>query len=175
MPLDSSGNDLKRYKKDISVFVETGTANGDGVQSALNADFKTLYSIELSTSLYQGSKSRFSGNENVSLICGSSNEELPKIMNKINTPFLLWLDAHNSGGPYIGELMHNYLPVELKSIIPYKNKFKDSVIMIDDMGYYLHDKEFCSMIEDLILEIKSNATLEYYNPEKTSFTILVAK
>jgi len=174
MPLDNLGNDLKKYKKDISIFIETGTADGNGLQSALNADFKKLYSIELSPSLYENCKNRFANNKNVSLICGSSSNELPKILKKIKNPFLLWLDAHTSGGQYIGELMHNYLPIELNSIIPYKSMFKNSVIMIDDMGYYLHDKEFCSLIENLVLKIKPNGILEYYNPEGTNFTILVS-
>lgn len=175
MPLDNQGNDLKKYKKNISIFIETGTANGDGIQSALNAEFEEFYSVELSSYLYENCKTRFLNNENITLILGSSEEELPKILKNIQKPFLLWLDAHTSGGPYIGELMHDYLPRELNSILKFKNKFENSVIMIDDMGYYLHDKQFCSTIEDLVSKIKSNGTIEYYTPEGTNYTILVSK
>ena len=47
--------------------------------------------------------------------------------------------------------------------------------MIDDMGYYLHDKQFCSIIEDLVSKIKPNGIIEYYTPEGTNYTILVSK
>lgn len=175
MPLDNQGNDLKKYKGDISIFIETGTADGDGIQSALTAGFDKLYSVELSPSLYEKSKQRFSNQQNVNLVCGSSADELPNILRKVKKPFLLWLDAHTSGGPYIGEAMHDYLPKELSCLFEFKSKLKNSVIMIDDMGHYLHDKEFCSHIEELVTQIKPNGVMEYYTPEGTNFTILVSK
>lgn len=175
MPLDSNGNDLKKYKKDISIFVETGTAYGDGVQSALNSGFEQIHSVELSTPLYESSKNRFANNNNVHLYNGSSEEVLSKIIEKMDEPFLLWLDAHTSGGPYIGEFMHEYLPREMKSIMKYKDKLANSVIMIDDMGHYLSNQEFCSYIESLLKELKPNGEQEYYRPENTEFVILVSK
>ena len=174
MPLDNNGNDLRKYKKNLSTFIETGTANGDGVQSAINAGFQNIHSVELSSSLFGECVNRFSNNSNVNLYNGSSEEILPKIIKKIDEPFLLWLDAHTSGGPYIGEPMHDYLPREMKSIVKYKNKLENSVIMIDDMGHYLEDKNFCNIIESLLQELKPNGKQEYYRPVNTHFVILVS-
>ena len=172
MAFDFDGNDVSKYKKDLSVFIETGTASGDGVQVALNLGFDKIYSIELSESLYSHCKSRFAGNDNVHLICGSSEVELPKLLETIDEPFLLWLDAHASGGPHIGEFMDLYLPREISSIIKFSDKFEDSVIMIDDMNYF-KDKdvkldsgkttfEWCLEIESLVKQLKSNGNIEYH-------------
>jgi hypothetical protein len=174
MPLDNNGNDLKKYKKNLATFIETGTADGDGIQSALTAGFEIIHSVELSDSLFENCMNRFSNNDNVNLYVGSSEEVLPMIIEKMDEPFLLWLDAHTSGGPYIGEPMHNYLPREMESIMQYKDKLEDSVIMIDDMGHYLEDKNFCALIEFLLQKLKPNGKQEYYRPENTNFVILVS-
>lgn len=173
MPLSNNGSDLLKFKKKISIFIETGTADGDGIQSALNAGFDEIYSIELSNSLYDNAKSRFSSNPNVHLINGSSEIELPKLLSTINKPFLLWLDAHASGGQYIGELMHNYLPKELSAIKEFSDLFKSSVIMIDDMNYYYSDKEFVSTIEGLVKEIKPEGNISYYKSDITEHDTLI--
>ena len=172
MAFDFDGNDVSKYKKDLSVFIETGTANGDGVQVALNLGFEKIYSIELSESLYSNCKSRFADKDNVHLICGSSEVELPKLLETIDEPFLLWLDAHTSGGPYIGEFMDLYLPKEISSIIKFSDKFKNSVIMIDDMNYFKDADikldsgkttfEWCLEIESLVKKLKSNGKIEYH-------------
>jgi hypothetical protein len=161
MPLDINGNDLKKYKADHKIFIETGSAYGDGIQSALNAGFETIISIELNPLLYEKCKNRFKNNLNVQLFCGSSEIILPQILEKINEPFLLWLDAHWSGGEYIGEMMHNYLPKELTSIISFSHKFKDSLILIDDLNFYIDNKMFCDKIETLLKQIKPDGNINY--------------
>lgn len=161
MPLNPNASELISRKGDRSIFIETGTADGDGVECALKAGFDLIYSIELNPFLFEECKKRFKKNKNVHLICGSSEVELPKILENVNKPFVLWLDAHWSGGNYIGELMDVYLPKELRSILNYSDKFNDSVIMIDDMNHYIHNKEFCNLIESLVNQIKTNGTLGY--------------
>lgn len=173
MPLSQNGSDLLKFKKDISFFIETGSADGDGIQSALNAGFEKIYSIELSSSLYDKVVSRFSDQKNVNLINGSSETELPKVLSTVNEPFLLWLDAHASGGQYIGELMHNYLPKEISAILNYSSLFENSVIMIDDMNYYYEDKEFISKIEKLVNELKPNGKISYYRPNLSQHDTLI--
>jgi hypothetical protein len=79
----------------------------------------------------------------------------------VDQPFLLWLDAHYSGGPYIGDLMHNYLPKELSSITHLVHKFKNSPILIDDMNFYINDKTFCSNVENLLKQIKPDGNIKY--------------
>ena len=161
MPLNPNASELIGRKKDRKIFIETGTADGDGVECALKSGFETIYSIELNPVLFENCKNRFKDNENVNLICGSSEIELPKILEKVDEPFILWLDAHWSGGDYIGELMDVYLPKELNSILEYSEKFYDSVLMIDDMNHYINNKDFCSNIEQLVNIIKKNGEIEY--------------
>jgi hypothetical protein len=155
MPLDKQGLDLQKYKKNIKIFIETGSADGDGIDSALNAGFEKIISIELNPILYEKCKNRFKNNSNVELFCGSSEVLLPTILSKINEPFLLWLDAHFSGGEYIGELMNHYLPKEMSCILPYSVKFNNSVIMIDDMNFFKNDLNFCATIENLLKKNKN--------------------
>jgi hypothetical protein len=185
MSFDSDGNDLLKYKKDHSVFIETGTATGDGVQVALNVGFDEIYSIELSESLYGGCRSRFENNDNVHLFCGSSEVELPKLLEVIDKPFLLWMDAHHSGGPFIGEFMDVYLPKEIESIMKYSHKFENSVIMIDDMNYFKDEDvkldsgkttfEWCVEVEEMIKQLKPNADIHYHKSNgQAKSLILVA-
>jgi hypothetical protein len=161
MPLDKNGIDLKKYKTEHKIFIETGSADGDGIQSALNAGFEQIISIELNPSLHEKCKDRFKNHLNVKLLCGSSEILLPQVLNNLNESFILWLDAHWSGGEYIGEMMHNYLPKELNSITNLVNKFKDSPILIDDMNFYINDKSFCNNIENLLKQIKPDGNIKY--------------
>ena len=181
MSFDSDGNDVSKYKKDLSVFIETGTDHGDGVQVALNLGFDKIYSIELSESLYSHCKSRFAGNDNVHLICGSSEIELPKLLEQIDEPFLLWLDAHACAGT--GEFMDLYLPKEISSIIKFSDKFRDSVIMIDDMNYFKDEDvnldsgkttfEWCLEIESLVKKLKPNGDIQYQQSNGQSKSLIL--
>ncbi|MEN6553995.1 MAG: hypothetical protein ABFC34_14035 [Methanobacterium sp.] len=167
MPLFKDGTDLISRKGDRKVFIETGTADGDGVDIAIKVGFEKIYSIELNPELHKKCVEKFNTEEyknyncEINLICGNSEIELPKILENIDEPFILWLDAHWSGGPYIGENMEFYLPKELKSILKYSNKFDDSVIIIDDMNHYLNNKQFCSTVEGLVHQIKTTGELKY--------------
>lgn len=162
MPLNPNASELIEHKKDRKVFIETGSADGDGIECALKSGFEKIYSIELNPILFEKCKEKFKNNKNVHLFCGSSEIELPKILELIDEPFVLWLDAHWSGGDYIGELMDVYLPKELNSIKQYSKKFDDSVIMIDDMNHYMHNTEFCKLIESLVNDIKKTGKMEYF-------------
>lgn len=161
MPLNPNASELIEHRKHRKIFIETGSADGDGIECALKSGFEKIYSIELNPILFENCRNRFKNNENVYLFCGSSEIELPKILETINEPFVLWLDAHWSGGNYIGELMDVYLPKELNSIKHYSNKFDDSVIMIDDMNHYMNNLNFCKIIENLVDDIKKTGTIKY--------------
>lgn len=193
MPLDSEGTFLNKFNNNnIKVFIETGTFIGDGIQSAINAGFEKIYSVELSENLFDVSKTRFLDTtnskvtnlelkNNINLFLGSSEVELPKIISQISEPFLLWLDAHASGGETVGEHMHTYLIKELTSILEYSEKFEDSVIMIDDMIYYIENPDyapgFVSEVESLVKQIKPNGEIEYFHaqPWNINTIILVSK
>jgi hypothetical protein len=84
-------------KYNCSVLVETGTFRGDMVE-AQKFNFDQLFSIELSTTLYNDAVKRFNGDANVSILQGDSGDVLPKLIPKLNEVTLFWLDGHYSSG-----------------------------------------------------------------------------
>lgn len=173
MSADFEGNDFKKYKKKCNVFVETGSNIGDGIQAALKAGFEKVYSIELDEKFYNQCKERFKDDNRVNLILGDSMVELPKLINKIKElNFLLWLDAHWSMEGYVGEMMHDFLPKEMLALIPFKDKLKDAVIMIDDMNHYIFNTAFCLTIEDILKELKPDSNIEYYKSSNENIFLI---
>ena len=84
-------------KHGLTTLVETGTFRGDMVAAMLHR-FDTIYSIELSESLYQSACRRFAGYLHVHLVQGDSGAKLADIVSQLNHPALFWLDGHYSGG-----------------------------------------------------------------------------
>jgi hypothetical protein len=106
---------LKTITKYSNVFVETGALVGDGIQSALNAGYDKVYSIELYDDFYNFSKERFRNTNSVEVIKGDSAIVLGDIIKNINEPITFWLDGHFSGEgtgfgvsefPILEELQH---------------------------------------------------------------------
>jgi len=174
MPTDINGEDFKKFKGERKILIETGSEKGGGIQSALNAGFESIYSVEIDPKFNNECKERFKDNTNVNLYLGDSIQVLPEILNSINSDFILWLDAHWSGSEYMGEQMHDFLPKELLLLRDYKEKLKNSVIMIDDMNFYRSNASFCSHVENLLKEIKPSGIIEYYEA-LSGATILVCK
>ena len=152
-----------KYKGDKRIWIETGSGTGGGIQHAVNANYDKVYSIELSKDLYDVCNDRFENErERVTLFNGDSLEVLPKLLEDIDEPFVLMLDAHWSGGVFIGEHQYTFLPKEISSLIKCSEKFTDSTIVVDDMTKYIHDTAWCNSIYDLVLKVKPNATKEDY-------------
>jgi hypothetical protein len=86
--------DLKPYLNFSSVFIETGSAIGDGIQRALNAGFLKVKSVELHPEKFDHCKERFKEDPRVELFFGKSYEQLPKM---IEDRCVCFLDAHPSG------------------------------------------------------------------------------
>jgi len=107
------------------VFIETGSCNGDGIQLALGAGFKTIYSIELAPDKFKLCVNRFKDNKNVYLVFGDSRIVLKEVLDKIQEPVTFWLDAH-----YYEESVCS-LPEEIKAIS--NHDIKTHTIMIDDL------------------------------------------
>lgn len=92
-----SSETLKRHKYG-SVFIETGTFLGDGVQAALDAGFETIHSIELNDDMYRDACARFRNTPGVTIWHGDSADVLPQILERVGpVRCTLWLDAHASG------------------------------------------------------------------------------
>lgn len=164
MSTDFEGNDYRHFKNNCNVFIETGSELGRGIDAAIKAGFETIYSIELDPKFHNHCKEKFKDDNRINLILGDSMQELPKlIQNTTHENFLLWLDAHWSMDGYAGEMMHDFLPKEMQALIPYKDKLKNAVIMIDDMNHYINDKNFCTTIENLLKQLKPDSNIEYYH------------
>lgn len=80
----------------LRTFVETGTYKGQMVD-AVHPHFDTVYSIELSDSLFTAARERFKNHKNVQLLHGDSGAQLRELLSHIDEPCLFWLDAHYSG------------------------------------------------------------------------------
>ena len=129
------------------VFIETGSHTGEGIQSAIDAGFQTIISIELSDHFYDMCKNRFKENPNIHIIKGDSFKVLPDIINNINDRITFWLDGHYScGNTAKGEY---WAPLMQELDVIQNHSIKTHTIMIDDMrcwqepnethGFYLPD------------------------------------
>ena len=112
-------------------FIETGTYIGDGIQNAIDAGFKNIYSIELSEYYYRISYERFKNNPNVHVFWGDSSEILGLILQTINAPVTFWLDGHWSGG---GTACGSERTPILKELAIIKeHHIKNHTILLDDI------------------------------------------
>jgi hypothetical protein len=107
------------------VFIETGSCDGDGIQLAIDAGFKTIYSIELAPEHYNHCVERFKHNPNVNLIFGDSRIVLSDLLSNINEPITFWLDAH-----YYEDSVCALLQ-EIEAID--RHPIKTHILMIDDI------------------------------------------
>ena len=154
MPTNSKTLKLFSYN---SVFLETGSYLGDGIQSALDAGFKRIISIEISEEYYNGCKKKFKGHKNVEIILGDSSEVLASTIDKIEEPITFWLDGHYSGGDMPRGKYLSPLLQELEVIK--HHPVKSHTVLVDDLGCWktmenkYHDGFDVEMIEKYLLEI----------------------
>lgn len=83
-------------------FIETGTFRGATAEWA-SRHFDFVHSIELADSLYQEALTNFGEISNLKLHLGDTRSILPSLIQELNAPAILWLDAHWSGGKTSGE------------------------------------------------------------------------
>lgn len=109
-------------------YIETGTYLGDGIKCVLN-NYENIYSIELSNKWHEYNVEQFKNNKNVKIYLGDSKKILPELLNNINEPITIFLDAHYSGGTT--EFGEEEVPLlfELEIL---KNRIYDDIIIIDD-------------------------------------------
>jgi hypothetical protein len=100
MTSDYKNATIRNYAKNLylQVLVETGTCFGDAIAGVREA-FEEIYSIELSSELYEGARERFVDDFHVHLFQGDSAIVLPTLLpHLLSKRCLFWLDAHYSGG-----------------------------------------------------------------------------
>ena len=115
------------FKKYInSIFIETGSGSGAGIEQAINAGFKYIYSIELHKEPFDYCVNRFKDNPNVHLMYGDSGDIMDNLLSEINEPATFWLDGHDEDAyPIIKELQAIG-----------RHFIKTHIIMIDDLRMF---------------------------------------
>lgn len=114
----------------LRTFVETGTFRGDTVDFMLPV-MDSIHSIELSDELHAAAVTRFRGQSKVHLHKGDSGIVLANIIAKLDSPALIWLDAHYSGKMTALGAEETPVLAELKAVFE-ANSFPH-VILIDDV------------------------------------------
>jgi len=149
--------DLKYYieKYNAKTFIETGTAQGHGLEYASQFEFDKLYSVEFSTELYQICIEKFKDNKKVNIFNTTSKNGLETIFQKkIENNIVFWLDAHY---PYadVSPTFDNYnkgddelrLPLEKEiRLIHEKRPNSKDVIIVDDLRIYEDNNYECGNI-----------------------------
>jgi len=109
-------------------YIETGTYLGNGIRDVLN-NYEYIHSIELADKWYQHNVEQFKNNSNVKMYLGDSKKFLPELLDNINEPVTLYLDAHYSGGTTAFGEEEVPLLFELEIL---KNRKYNDIIIIDD-------------------------------------------
>jgi hypothetical protein len=109
-------------------YIETGTYLGDGIKRVLN-DYENIHSIELSETWYQYNVKQFENNNNVKMYLGDSKKILPELLQTLNEPITIYLDAHYSGGTTAFGEEEVPLLFELEIL---KQREYDDIIIIND-------------------------------------------
>lgn len=165
------------------VFIETGSHVGNGIQAALDAGFKTIYSIELSKEFYEKCLKRFEENKDITIINGDSGEVMNELLNKglsdnINN-VTFFLDSHWSGGTTAKGEINCPLINELKAIKKFYKK--GDIILIDDVRLMTNKKDEYDfevtpgIVEAKLKEIDKYFIIEYIDSAMFKNDILVAR
>lgn len=117
-----------QQKYGCQVLVETGTYLGYMV-SAQKKNFREIYSIELSDTLYERAVRKFRKYKHIHLIHGDSGEKLSMVTEKLREPALFWLDGHYSAGITAKGKLNSPIWAELDTVLA--NRL-DHIILIDD-------------------------------------------
>jgi hypothetical protein len=128
----------------LRTLVETGTYLGDMVW-AQKDNFDRIYSIELSTELFQRARTRFARYSHIKLIQGDSSDRIAEVVKVLDAPALFWLDGHYSGGITAKGAMECPVFAELDHI--FKSAIKNHVILIDDARLFVGANDYPTIPE----------------------------
>lgn len=97
-----------REKYKLNIFIETGTYSGFSSLWAAHHGF-IVHTIELSKDRWEGLETAFHSEHNIHFYRGDSKDILPTILEKVEEPALIFLDAHygqdrGGGMPLMGEI-----------------------------------------------------------------------
>lgn len=160
MPISS--HELKHFLR--NTFVETGCAAlGWGVKSALIAGFKKIYTVDINPESVEKCKEIFAGDDRVQVDLGDCATWLEEILNQINEPCTVYLDAN-------GWVDETESPFHSSIEALVRHGREDHIILVDDMN---HGKE---PYEKLMKELRAPGSeiiqlLRRINPDYVFYLI----
>lgn len=122
---------LEQYGTDF--FVETGSFTGGAIETAIEAGFSDIRSVEIDPSMYATCVEKFRHDLRVTLYFGDSLALLSEMIADISDPITFWLDAHAGNSNTSGRVPYPLLE-ELEIIA--EHPVKNHVIMIDDVRLF---------------------------------------
>lgn len=130
---------LRRHNIPGATWIETGTAIGD--TTAILADFSPrVVTIEPEPKFHAIAQSRFSGMDNVELICGLSETALPALVENISGDICFWLDGHYSGSTTFQAEKDTPIIMELDTIEKALPRLGKVAVLIDDVRCFDPDQ-----------------------------------
>ena len=123
---------LKRNGNPYSIWVETGTFQGDTTQFLADTA-EIVHSMEPEPILFRLAKERFKSTSNVRLHFGLSETVLPHLLQELTGDVNFWLDVHYSGGITHKGPIETPIVQELEAIERYREHFAPLTVMIDDI------------------------------------------
>ena len=87
-------------KYNLKYLIETGTGAGETLSYVKNLPLELIQSCEIEKTQFNTLKEQFT-NENIKLWNGSSTVMLKSMLNEIDGPALIFLDAHFPGAGYV--------------------------------------------------------------------------
>lgn len=119
-------------------FIETGTAKGEGVLTAIECGFDEIYTIEANPDVFKKACEKFIDEDSVVLLMGDSGAVLPDILSHgdIDAPATFWLDAHWSEGESDLGPGIDKCPILRDISAIGEHSIKSHTILIDDMRYF---------------------------------------
>lgn len=131
--------DIKQYP----ILIETGTYKGD-TSYICSKIFQKIYTIELSRDLYNFCVNKYKSSTNIEFICGDSAQEIKQIVSKLKQKYILFLDAHGSGGDTtFSEKYGRYGTPILKELEATIENPPDVIIIDDYKDYQYINVEDC--------------------------------
>lgn len=80
-------------------FLETGTSNCAGVETARHIDYERIYTIDVDRLCWFDAVGRYHEVSRITPLCGDSSFWLRALVSILDKPTTFWLDAHDDGGP----------------------------------------------------------------------------
>jgi len=158
---------LEKYKGDSKIFIECGSAFGDGIQTALDCGFEQVYSCEPNLEVLKECFERFKYDVRVKLFHQTSVdflEEMFDLDEGLKDRCVIWLDSHVNGkkDKVYGKTGCNIID-ELEVILELSEV--DQTILIDDIRLFKKARGIWGGVTlDKILEV-----LEAYNRKDIEF------